>query len=110
MIEDTIEKIESRIQSAETISEERRRELLHLLGTLKAEVVTLARTHGEDAQSIARFAAISALEATRETKNPRLLQLSLASLTSSVEAFEQSHPKLISAANAISRTLANWGI
>ena len=34
MIEDTIGKIEARIQGAEAVNEERRRELLQLLGTL----------------------------------------------------------------------------
>lgn len=110
MIEDTIGKIEARIQAADTIKDDRRQELLQLVATLKSEVVALAQTHGEDAQSIARFAEMSAHEATRETKNPRLLNLSLTGLNSSVEDFEESHPKLTAAANAISRTLANWGI
>ena len=42
MIEDTIGKIEARIESAESIKEERRVELLELLGTLKSEVARLS--------------------------------------------------------------------
>jgi len=38
------------------------------------------------------------------------LQLSLNGLTSSVEEFEKSHPKLVQIVNAISNTLANLGI
>ena len=38
MIEDTISKIESRIRSSEAIQDERRGELLELLGTLKSEL------------------------------------------------------------------------
>ena len=110
MIEDTIKKIEARIQTADAIKDERKQELLQLVATLKSEVVTLAQTHDEEAQSIARFAEISAHEATRASQNPRLLKLSLAGLASSVEDFEQSHPRLTHVANAISRTLANWGI
>jgi hypothetical protein len=45
MIEDTIGKIEARIEGAEAIKEERRRELLNLLGTLKSEVAELSKTH-----------------------------------------------------------------
>jgi hypothetical protein len=36
--------------------------------------------------------------------------LSLAGLSSSVEEFEQSHPRLVQIANAISNALANLGI
>ena len=110
MIEDTIGKIEARIQSAEAVRDDRRRELLDLLGTLKAEVVTLAKTNREQAQSIAGFAEISAHEATRDQKNPRLLKLSLDGLNSSVGELEKSHPKLTLVVNGVSNALSNLGI
>lgn len=110
MIEETISRIEARIQGAESIKDERKRELLQLLGTLKDEVANLSKTHGEHAQSIAGFTQVSAHEATREQQDPALLKLSLDGLTSSVEGFEQSHPRLVHAVNAISHTLANLGI
>lgn len=110
MIEDTIGKIESRIQSAEAIKDDRRQELLELLGTLKAEVAKLSETHGEQAESIAGFTELSAHEATRAEQNPQLLKLSLQGLGSSVEGFEKSHPQLVQIVNAISNTLSNLGI
>lgn len=110
MIEDTIGKIESRIQSADSITEDRRRELLHLLGTLKSEIANLSKTHEEQAQSIAGFAEVSAHEATRTEQNPALLKLSLEGLGSSVSEFEKSHPQLVQIVNAISNTLSNLGI
>ena len=110
MIEDTIGKIEARIQAAGTVTDDRKRELLQLLATLKSEVVTLAKTHDEQAQSIAGFAEISAHEATRERRDPKLLKLSLDGLASSVGEFEKSHSRLTQVVNAISQTLANWGI
>ena len=110
MIEDTIGKIEARIDSADTIKEERRRELLQLLGTLKSEVAELSKTHEEQAQSIAGFTEVSAHEATRAEQNPELLKLSLDGLGSSVRGFEQSHPRLVQIVNAISSTLSNLGI
>ena len=100
MIEDTIGKIESRIEGVDAIREDRRQELLQLLGTLKAEVAELSKTHGEEAQSIA----------TRAEQNPELLKLSLSGLGSSVQGFEQSHPRLVQIVNAISHTLSNLGI
>jgi hypothetical protein len=110
MIEDTIGKIEARIQGAEAIKEERRSELLHLLGTLKSEVAELSKTHEEQAQSIAGFAEVSTHEATRKEQNPELLKLSLEGLGSSVRGFEESHPRLVQIVNAISSTLSNLGI
>jgi queuine/archaeosine tRNA-ribosyltransferase len=110
MIEDTIGKIEARIEGAEAIKEERRRELLQLLGTLKSEVAELSKTHGEQAQSIAGFTQVSTHEATRVEQNPELLKLSLDGLGSSVRELEESHPRLVQVVNAISSTLANLGI
>ena len=110
MIEDTIGEIEARVQSADSIKEERRHELLQLLGTLKSEVAELSRTHEEHAQSIAGFAQVSAHEATRSEKNPQLLKLSLEGLSSSVEELEKTHPRLVQIVNAISHTLSNLGI
>jgi len=110
MIEETIGKIESKIQGAETVKEERRQELLDLLGTLKEEVAQLSRTHGEQAQSIAAFTEVSAHEATRTEQNPQLLKLSLEGLRSSVREFEGSHPRLAQIVSAITNTLSNLGI
>lgn len=110
MIEKTIGEIETRIQGADSVKDDRRRELLQLLATLKSEVAELSKTHGEEAQSIAGFTQVSAHEATREPQNPQLLDLSLQGLRSSVEGFEKSHPKLVQIVNAISNTLSNLGI
>ena len=110
MIEKTIGEIEAKIRGAEAVSEERKRELLQLLGTLKTEVGALAKTHDEQARSIAGFAQLSAHEATRTEQNPQLRELSLQGLRSSVEGFEKSHPQLVQIVNAISNTLSNLGI
>lgn len=110
MIEDTIRKIEARLQGAEAVPEDRRAELLQLVATLKGEIEQLSQTHSEDAQSIAGFAELSAYEATRSTQNPELLRLSLQGLDSSVGEFEKSHPQLVRIVNSISQTLSNLGI
>jgi Mg2+ and Co2+ transporter CorA len=110
MIEDTVGKIEAKIQSADSIQAEKKRELLQLLGTLKSEVGKLSKTHGDQAQSIAGFTELSAHEATRSEQNPELLSLSLKGLSSSVDGFEKTHPQLVHIVNAISNTLSNLGI
>jgi Mg2+ and Co2+ transporter CorA len=72
MIEKTITDIEEKIGSAESVTPERKAELLKLLGTLKTEVTELAKTHGEQAISIAGFAKLSAHEAMRTHQNAEL--------------------------------------
>jgi malonyl CoA-acyl carrier protein transacylase len=110
MIENTLGEIETRINQAGAVSPEQKRELIQLLATLKAEVAALAQTHGESADSITGFAKISTHEATRADQNPQLRELSVRGLRSSVDGFEQSHPKLVQIVNSISNTLANLGI
>ena len=110
MIEDTIAKIEARLQNADAISEDKRQELQQLLAELKSEIARLSRTHADEATSIAGFTDVSAHEATRETQNPQLLKLSLDGLKSSVQEFEDSHPRLVQIVASISNTLSNLGI
>jgi chromosome segregation ATPase len=109
MTEKTIAEIEAQIRDAKSINDERKNELLQLLATLKAEVGALSKTHGEQAKSIAGFVQLSAHEATRKEQNPQSLQHSVAGLRSSVEGFEQSHPKLVQIVNSISNMLSNLG-
>lgn len=110
MIENTISEIEAKIGGAESVSAERKAELLQLLGTLKAEVSALSKTHSEQADSIAGFAKVSAHEATRADQNAELRELSIKGLQSSTGGFEQSHPKLVQIVNTISKTLSDLGI
>ena len=110
MIKDTLNNIEAKIQASDSIKDDRKRELLQLLGTLKSEIAALSRTDSEQAQSIAGFTQLSAHEATRAEQNPELLQLSLKGLSSSVGGFEKSHPQLVQLVNSISNMLSNLGI
>lgn len=110
MIQDTINRIEERLRKADAVKDENKAELLALLSNLKSEIASLSNTDAEQAQSIAGFTAVSAHEATREDRNPELVELSLKGLASSVDGFEESHPKLVQAVNSICTTLSNLGI
>ncbi len=110
MIEKTISEIEAKVSGAESVNGEHKRELLELLGKLKSEVGSLSKTHGEQADSIANFAKLSTHEATRTEPNAQLRELSNQGLLSSVEGFEQSHPKLVQVVSSISKTLSDLGI
>ena len=110
MIDETIKRIETRIQATDSLSPERRHELIELLATLKAEAANLARTHDEQAQSIVGFTQVTTHEAMRTAQDPRLLNLSVQALRRSVEDFEKSHPRLAQIVNSISTLLSNSGI
>jgi hypothetical protein len=110
MVDETISRIVERIKSNESMSIERKSELLVLVGELKKEVAVLESTHAEDAGSIAGFAAASVHEATREAKKPELLEHSLAGLKLAAENLEVSHPQLVGLINTIGQALWNMGI
>ncbi len=110
MLKDTISKIEGRIQNSGAFGNEHRMELLNLVGQLKTEITELSKTHQEQAESIASFAELSAREATRESKNPQVLEHSIGGLQSSVSEFETSHPGLAAVVNRIASLLADMGI
>jgi len=110
MAEETITQIEDRIKKAESLNDERKKELLDLLSSLRTEVSQLSKTNAEDAQSITGFTEVSIHEAMRGEKHPQLLRLSLRGLSTSAERFENSHPKLVGIVNSICNTLSNIGI
>ena len=110
MIRKTIETIEERIKSTDSIGEKDKQEILKLLATLEDEAVSLSKTHPEDAESITGFTQVSAHEATRQQKNPQLVKLSIKGLTSSIEGFENSHEELVKIVNSIAVMLSNMGI
>jgi len=110
VIQETITQIEARIEKAESLNDAKKKELLDLLSALKIEVSELSKTHAEQTRSITGFAEVSIHEAMREEKNPQLLKLSLQGLSTSVEGFESSHPKLVGVVNSICLTLSNIGI
>lgn len=109
-MEDRMRKIEARIQQAPGLPEAEREKLLQLLATLREEVDALARTHEEDARSIAHFFDASTHEASRTDKQPKLLEAARGGLTASVENFEKSHPKLFETVSQAATVLANMGL
>ena len=110
MIDETLDRIENRLRNLESLDADKKRELANLVSKLKAEVVELSQTHAEHAESITRFADLSAHEATRQDFNQDLRDISSEGLSTSVKGFEASHPKLVDIVNAICTQLAHLGI
>ena len=110
MIEETISKIEAKLQQTDAVEAQGRKELLELLGRLKTEILELSKTDAAQARRIAGLTDASARAATEKGQNPEALQSALDDLASSVDGFEGSHPRLVEVVNRLATTLSNLGI
>ncbi|MGE5354054.1 MAG: DUF4404 family protein [Ignavibacteriales bacterium] len=110
MIQDTIAKIEEKIRTNNSLSEENKAELLSLLSQLNPQITELSRTHTEHAEYIAGSLERSADEAMQGEKDPTTLKSEIDTLSDSVKDFEVTHPKLVETVNYIATVLANMGI
>ena len=97
MIEETIRQIEERLQNATNLPPEARAELLSLLSKLSDEARRLPRGK-------------SLPDLTTETGEVKTVQEDVERLRSSVEEFEDSHPKLVQLVNHLANTLSGLGI
>jgi len=100
-----IEKIQSAVESAEHIPDDKKAELLGLIAMLDPVIAKVAQTHDEDAQHIAGLVKASAQEPAPERRESLLHELK-----QSVERFEASHPDLVSFVTEYSAFLSALGI
>ena len=110
MIEESIKNIEDKLNNTGNIAPEKKKEIISLLSSLKEEIESLPPAQQEQTESILGFAQVSTHEATRPSKNEKLLGISLDGLNASVKDFERSHPELVENINAICNALSNLGI
>jgi hypothetical protein len=110
MVQNTMEKIEEKIRTNSSLTEDNKNELLDLLSRLKPEINVLSKTQTEHAESIAGFMERSTYEVLRREKNPTLIKIAVDGLLASVKDFELSHPQLVENVNYIASALANMGI
>ncbi len=110
MLKHTLTKIEAKIKQSPNIPDEKKSEYFALLKQLNSEINELNKTDHEKAQSIKGFTKAAAHESTREELDPRLFQIALDGLSSSVQEFEASYPRLVQTVNSICTFLAKLGI
>ena len=110
MIDETLVRIRAKIEKADSLKQENKKELIDLLSDLQNEIEQLAATNPEHAESIVGFAQTSAHEAMRSEKKDRLRNVSLDALAESVIGFEDSYPRLVKIVNSICTALSNLGI
>lgn len=99
MIEETIQQIEARLQSATNLSPQTRAELQGLLAKLRAEAARLPPSEER-----------AVTPALASGTKPESMQDSVDQLRRSVEEFEDSHPRLVQLANHVASTLSGLGI
>jgi len=110
MIRKTVEKIENTIQNIDSINNNKKKELIQLLSTLKSEIEELSKTQDEHAHSIAGFTEVASHEATRSEKEVDLVNLAISGLSLSVKGMEISHPALVKTVNDLCNLLSSIGI
>lgn len=110
MIESIMKRIEEILDASDKMDEGRRSEMRRLLETLKEETKLLSESHREEAESIASFTGLTAQQAIRTSPDPKLVSLSSEGLMASVEGFEASNPRLVSAVNALCTFFSSMGI
>ena len=110
MIQDTLSKLEQRLQQAETLPPETRASLETLVAELREEIAGLSGDQPHAMESIAGFTESSTREALRPMQDPELLDVSLEGLRRSVREFELSYPKLTEVVNGICHQLSSLGI
>lgn len=110
MIDDTIAKIQQRLQQSANLSPEKRHELMDLLARLKTEVDAISKADPDQARSIAGFTDLSAHEATRAQPRPETMQSAITGLESTVRGFETAHPQLTAIVGRLVESLSNLGI
>ena len=110
MVNETLSEVKQKVESADSINDEKKKELLDLLSVLQSEIEQLPPAQSDHAESVVRFAQVSTHEATRKDKSPQLYQLSLEGLAASVKDFEVSRPRLTEIVNSICTALSNLGI
>lgn len=110
MIEETIRQLKEKLQSSRSLDDKGKFEVLQLLDDLKQEVEELSDTHLDDAQNIATHTKDTTNELLATPCDPQKLEHSLLGLSSSIEEFEGTHPKLISTVNAFCTRLSSLGL
>ena len=105
-----IEKIQSAVESADHIPDDKKAELLGLLSKLTPAIAKASETHQDHAENVARLVKASAHQATRIEKEPESIKKLLRELEQSVEKFEASHPELVALVTKYTAFLSAVGI
>jgi Domain of unknown function (DUF4404) len=107
---DRLGHLEARIHETHELSPQQKEELLRLVSELKEVMAAFPTSPEAHAPSPPRATDTAEAEMTRQDTPRHPLRSAIDDVSTSVEAFEASHPELINAVNQISTLLANMGI
>jgi Domain of unknown function (DUF4404) len=107
---DRLGQLAARIHESHELSPQQKEELLRLVSELKEAMAELSTTHEAQPSSSTRVPDLTAAETTRQDTPQHPLRRAMDDVSTSVEAFEASHPELVNTVNQISTLLANMGI
>jgi hypothetical protein len=102
--------LEARIQETHELSPQQKEELLRLVSELKEAMAAFPTTPEAHAPSRTPVPDMAAEETTRQDTPQHPVRVAMDDVSTSVEAFEASHPELVTTVNQISTLLANMGI
>jgi hypothetical protein len=107
---DRLGQLEARIHETHELSPQQKEELLRLVSEVKEAMAALSTPPEAHAPSRTRVTDTAGGEATRPDTPHHPLRSAMDDVSTSVEAFEASHPELVNTVNQISTLLANMGI
>jgi len=107
---DRLGQLEARIHESHDLNPQQKAELLQLLAELKAAMAERSITEIAPPQGPTSAPDSSAPEGTRQDTPQHPVRMAMDDLSSSIEAFEASHPEFVNTVNHISTFLANIGI
>jgi len=110
MIEETLRKLEERIQSSKRTGDGTRTELLALVKDLRTEFAAVAETHGEEAAAIAQRAQEATRDGTVRGSGEPTADGRAADVEDALLEFESAHPRMVGIFRSLMRTLADAGI
>ena len=107
---DSLGQLKASIHETHELSPQQKEELLGLVSELKAAMANVSTTPEAHAPSRTRETDRAAAKTTRQDTPRHPLRRAMDDVSTSVEAFEASHPELVNTVNQISTLLANMGI
>lgn len=110
MIDQTILKIQKLVESADHLNEDQKKELILLSSQLKHEVLQLDVEHQDKLKDIVGYTELTTIEYLRTEHNPEMLDEAEKNLLDSIEHYEESHPDLYQAVQAICFALRGLGV
>ena len=112
-MKETLKRIQNRIESSKSMSEEAKEEILGLLADLESEIEEMSQGEAEEAvRSALGLTEISAHESARSDKDrvSTLKEQTFGALQTAITELEASHPRMAEAIARISNILSRMGI